>query len=283
MKISPTRISAYEILKKIASDNAFSSVLLPLYEEKLSPKDRGLVHELTLGVLRRQLYLDRIIEILTKKKTSKFDLEVLISLRIGLYQILFLDKIPASAAVNESVNLVQMAKKTSAKGLVNAVLRKASREKIDLNYADEIEKLTVETSHPRWLIEKWIADFGYEETAKLAEANNKTTRLVFRLTNKSDEKTAETLKKLGLEITESDIVSGAWLVEKPNEMLYLYAREGKIYFQEESSQLVANLMFAPRREVKRLSSQCKMQNPKSKRSLPEICIGIGRRFCGRIV
>src|SRR4051812_15461036 len=101
MKISPARIAVYEILKKIAFDKAFSSVLLPLYEEKLSPVDRGLVHELTLGVLRRQLYLDRIIETLTKKKTTKFDLEVLISLRIGLYQILYLDKIPTSAAVNE--------------------------------------------------------------------------------------------------------------------------------------------------------------------------------------
>lgn len=242
MKISPARIATYEILKKIASDNAFSSVLLPLYEERLSPKDRGLVHELTLGVLRRQLYLDRIIETLTKKKTTKFDLEVLISLRIGLYQILFLDKIPASAAVNESVNLVQMAKKTSAKGLVNAVLRKASREKIDLNFADEIEKIAVENSHSRWLIEKWITDFGFEETAKLAEANNKTPGLVFRLTNKSDEKTVETLRQLGLELTESEIIPGAWLVEKPNEMLYLYAREGKIYFQEESSQLVASLV-----------------------------------------
>lgn len=242
MKISPARIAAYEILRKIASDNAFSSVLLPLYEEKISPKDRGLVHELTLGVLRRQLYLDRIIETLTKKKATKFDLEVLISLRIGLYQILFLDKIPASAAVNESVNLVQMAKKTSAKGLVNAVLRKATREKINLNYIDEIEKLVVETSHPRWLIEKWIVDFGHEETAKLVEANNKTPKLVFRLTDKADEKTVETLKKLDLELTESTIISGAWLVAKPNEMLYLYAREGKIYFQEESSQMVANLV-----------------------------------------
>lgn len=242
MKISPARIAVYEILKKIASDNAYSSVLLPMYEEKLSPKDRGLVHELTLGVLRRQMYLDRIIETLTKKKTAKFDLEVLISLRIGLYQILFLDKIPASAAVNESVNLVQMAKKTSAKGLVNAVLRKAAREKIELVFTDEIEKLAVEYSHPRWLIEKWIADFGREDAAKLAKINNQTPRMVFRLTKKSDEKTVETLKKLGFELTESELISGACHVANPNELLYLYAREGKIYFQEESSQMVAKMV-----------------------------------------
>lgn len=275
MKISPSRISTFEILKKIASDKAFSSVLLPLYEEKLSTKDRALVHELTLGILRRQLYLDRIIEVLTKKKISKFDLEVLLALRIGLYQILFLDKIPDSAAVNESVNLVQISKKTSAKGLVNAVLRKATREKINLIFADEIEKVSIETSHPRWLIEKWTKDFGFDETKKIAEANNQTPQMAFRLTNKSDEKTIEILKKLGLEIIESKIVLGAWLVNKPNEMLYVYAREGKIYFQEESSQFVGSLINLQKDEklldvcaapgskttfVAVQNAKCKMQN-----------------------
>lgn len=242
MKISPARITAFEILSKIASDKAFSAVLLPFYEEKLSPKDRALVHELTLGILRKQLYLDRIIELLTKKKIGKFDAEVLVSLRMGLYQILFLDKIPHSAAVNESVNLVQKAKKTSAKGLVNAILRKASREKIEPTFESEVEKLSIENSHPRWLVEKWTKDFGIEETEKLLKANNETPRLVFRLTAKSAEKTVETLKKLGLDLEESQIIAGAWIVKKPNEMLYAYARQGKIYFQEESSQLVGSLI-----------------------------------------
>jgi 16S rRNA (cytosine967-C5)-methyltransferase len=70
--------------------------------------------------------------------------------------LIFLDKIPAHAAINDAVNLVvQKAKKTSAKGFVNAVLRRFTREKIELAFADEIERVSVETSHPRWLIEKW--------------------------------------------------------------------------------------------------------------------------------
>lgn len=242
MKISPARLATFEILVKIASDKAYSSVLLPQYEEKLAPRDRALTHELTLGTLRKQLYLDRIIEVLTKKKLAKFDLEVIAALRLGLYQILFLDKIPHSAAVNESVNLVQKAKKTSAKGLVNAVLRKASREKIELSFENEIEKLAVENSHPQWLVEKWQRDFGVEETEKLLEANNKTPQSVFRLTNNSDDKTLEILRKLGVDFVESEIAEGAWIIKKPNEMLYAYARQGKIYFQEESSQLVASLI-----------------------------------------
>ncbi len=238
-KISPARLAAFEILLKIESEKAFSSVLLPIYEEKLSIKDRALCHTLTLGALRKKLYLDRIIEEFTKKKTEKFDLAVLLALRIGLFQILFLDKIPAYSAINESVNLVHLAKKRSAAGLVNAVLRRVARDEIKLEFTDEIEKLSIETSHPRWLIEHWTEQFGLKETEKLADANNETPRLVFRLTKKSDEKTLDILQKLGLEISESAIISNAWEVLKSNEILHLYAVEGKIYFQDEASQLVA--------------------------------------------
>ncbi len=237
--ISPARLAAFEILQKIELDRAFSSALLPIYEEKLQAKDRALCHTLTLGVLRNQIYLDRLTETLTAKKIYKFDLAVLLALRIGLYQLLFLDKIPAHAAINESVNLVQKAKKTSAKNLVNAVLRRATREKIELEFTDETEKIAVETSHPRWLIEKWIGEFGLAAAERLAAANNETPDLVFRLTAKSDAKTLETLKKIGLEINESEIVPGAWKVFGSNEILRFYADEGKIYFQDEASQLVA--------------------------------------------
>ena len=212
-------------------------MLLPIYEEKLEPKDRGLCHEITLGVLRRQMYLDAVIKKLTNGK--KLDSIVKIILRIALYQLIFLDKIPPHAAINDAVNLTQKAKKTSAKGFVNAVLRRFTREKIELLFADEIERIAVENSHPRWLIERWIAQFGFEQTEKLGAANNETPDAVFRLTNKSDENTVEILKKLGLEIVESEIVGNAWKVANSNQMLRLYADEGKIYFQDEGSQIVA--------------------------------------------
>jgi 16S rRNA (cytosine967-C5)-methyltransferase len=239
MKIAPARLASFEILGKIEKEKAFSSALLPLYEEKLETRDRALCHELTLGVLRQKNYLDYIIQSFSKTKIAKLDTEVLNALRLGLYQLLFLDKIPAFSAINESVNLVQLAKKTSAKGFVNAVLRRATREKPELKFADEAERVSIETSHPRWLVENWIRQFGFAETEKLANANNETPPLVFRLTAKSDEKTAEILQKLGVDLEESKIVSGAWRVRKANEMLFAYAAEGKIYFQEESSQLVA--------------------------------------------
>jgi 16S rRNA (cytosine967-C5)-methyltransferase len=239
MKISPARLASFEILGKIEREKAFSSVLLPLYEEKLETRDRALCHAMTLGVLRKKIRLDQIVQAFSKTKIAKLDVEVLNALRLGLYQLLFLDKIPDFSAINESVNLVALAKKTSAKGFVNAVLRRATREKPELKFADETERVSIETSHPRWLIENWIRQFGFDETERLAKSNNETPRLVFRLTAKSGEKTVEILRKLGVDLIESKIVPNAWRVEKANEMLFAYAGEGKIYFQEESSQLVA--------------------------------------------
>lgn len=216
MSISPARSASFDILQKIEKEKAYSSVLLPVYEENLSVKDRALCHELTLGALRRQMYLDKVIG---KFVDKKLDLAVRISLRLGLYQILFLDKIPAYSAINESVNLVQKAKKTSAKGLVNAVLRNATREKIELEYVDEVERVSVETSHPRWLIEKWSTQFGFEETEKLANSNNEAGRLEFRETSKLD-----------------TALTGHEDLQTLNQL----AREGKIYFQEAGSQVVAD-------------------------------------------
>ncbi len=233
MKISPARVAAFEILTKIESEKAFSSILLPVYEQNLSLKDRALCHEITLGTLRKQIYLDLLIENFTKK--GKLDTAVKIALRIGLYQILFLDKIPDYSAINESVNLVQKAKKTSAKNLVNAVLRRATREKIEFTFSDEIEKLSVETSHPQWLIEKWIEQFGFEETQKLARANNEISRIAFRPTAKTSPETLEFLSKF----EKSDFAENCYIAERFDADLLRLAESGEIYIQDEASQIIA--------------------------------------------
>src|SRR5574338_146433 len=99
MKISPARTAAFDVLLKIETEKAFSSILLPAYESKLHGLDRNLCHELTLGVIRRQIYLDRIIEKYAGQK--KLDVSVRIALRLGIYQLLFLNRVPTYSAVNE--------------------------------------------------------------------------------------------------------------------------------------------------------------------------------------
>lgn len=243
MKISPARKSAFEILFRVEKEKAFSSILLPQYEDKLSNKDSSLCHELVLGILRKRLYIDEIIKKFTKKNLSKFDLEVIIALRLGIYQLMFLDKIPAYSAINESVNIVKLAKKKSASGLVNAVLRKVSKDKVSLEFIDQIQKISVETSHPKWLIERWIKQFGIFETEQIANVNNQIPNLTFRFTAKYNRKDLairkEILARIEAHIRESELLDESFITDKVDGNLRELVDKGLIYFQDEGSQIIA--------------------------------------------
>src|SRR5881227_1958959 len=152
--VSPARRAAFEILRRVEEEGAFAAPLLAGLPEGLSAEDRSLCYELVLGVLRRQLWLDRLLEHFAGRAGEKLDAPVRRALRLGLYQLRFLTRIPARAAVNESVNLTHAARLRSAASFVNAVLRRAARE-TDFDPAaaitDPLEKISVETSHPAWL------------------------------------------------------------------------------------------------------------------------------------
>jgi 16S rRNA (cytosine967-C5)-methyltransferase len=237
MKISPARVAAFDILKRVQSERAYTSVLLPEYEERLSPVDRALCHELTLGVLRRQIWLDRSIDLLTNG--TKLDLAVRIALRLGLYQIRFLSKIPAHAAVSESVELVRRAKKTSAKGLVNAVLRRLVTDPVVPKPTDETDRIVLDTSHPRWLVEHWTQQFGIDEAGAIASANNSPAPIAFRLLCPVD---------IGAEVPRaraSAHVAGCFLSEENTPELRALGAANKVYFQDEASQMVARSVEVP--------------------------------------
>jgi 16S rRNA (cytosine967-C5)-methyltransferase len=113
-RVSPARRAAFEILRRVEESDAFASVLLASNEDELSREDRALSYEIVLGVLRHELWLDYLIEHYTGRKASKLDAPVRRSLRMGLYQLRFLSRIPPSAVVNESVKLAHMARVRSA-------------------------------------------------------------------------------------------------------------------------------------------------------------------------
>jgi 16S rRNA (cytosine967-C5)-methyltransferase len=233
MRVSPARTAAFDILKRVETEKAYTSVLLPLYEDQLSPADSGLCHQLVLGCLRRQIYLDRIVDSFARGK--RLDTAVRIALRLALYQLYFLDKIPAHSATNESVNLVQRAKKTSAKGFVNAILRRAVTERPEVAFIDETDRIAVETSHPRWLIEKWGADFGLDEAEQIAAVNNEEPEKAFRLTMSGEEG--------GISVNPnwkpSRFVDDCYIVQRVDTGLRELEKKKQIYFQDEGSQLVA--------------------------------------------
>ncbi len=240
MKISPARSAAFEVLCQIESNGAFSSSLLAELSPELSQLDRSLCHEIVMGCLRLQIHLDRLIAVVTSGK--RLDAEVRIALRMGVFQLKWLDRIPAYSAINESVNLVQKAKKSSAKGFVNAVLRAISREQIKIGFIDEIDQLSVETSHPRWLVERWILEFGIDETRAICENNQKMPPLAFRTLLPTRNDLAAMLPGL----KSSSNVKGCYIADpSTREQMFRLARENSVYIQDEASQMAASCFDLP--------------------------------------
>ncbi len=244
--VSPARRAAFEILRRVA-DGAFSSVLLAADDPKLKPVDHALAHELVLGVLRWQLFLDKIVEHFAKRSVESLDLQVRIALRLGLYQLRFLSRIPAAAAVNESVTLVRGAKLSSAAAFVNAVLRRAIRES-DYDPAaaaqDRIEKIATAASHPVWLIERWANSFGIDEAETFARANNEIPPTAFRVahTRASKDEILLELTNAGASISSSNVAEHAYRISGAPALLRQLSSAGQIYLQDEASQLVPQLL-----------------------------------------
>jgi 16S rRNA (cytosine967-C5)-methyltransferase len=249
-RVSPARLSAFEILRRVEEEGAYASVLLASGEASLRAEDRALSYEIVLGVLRRQLWLDYLIEHYTGRKASKLDAPVRRALRMGLYQLRFLSRIPPSAVVNESVNLAHVAHVRSAASLINASLRRAVREPLydpAAGITDELERVAVRHSHPLWLVERWASWLGLEETERFAEANNLAPPVAFRVVQKRGRETEALLGELraaGARLEASKIAQGAWRVEGASALLREMAQDGRIYLQDEASQLVAHVLDA---------------------------------------
>jgi len=263
--VSPARLAAFEILLRV-EDGAYASLLLAQKEPELDPRDRALCHELVMGVLRWQLWLDRLAEYYTKRPTADLDSAIRLILRLGLYQLRFLSRVPASAIVNESVNLVHRARLRSAGALVNAVLRRAARElEVDPAQAlsDPIERLAVATSHPAWLIERWTKSFGIEEAEALARANNQAAPIAFRVVNQrasADEVIAK-LRASGAKLVPSKIARHAWRITENRRLFSELVAGGRVYVQDEASQMVVQVLDA--RPGERVLDLCAAPGSKS--------------------
>lgn len=239
-------MAAFDVLKQVEG-GVFSSVALAAKEPELQPLDRALCHELVMGVLRWQLQLDTIIEHHSGRPIGILDTAVLRALRLGLYQLRFLSRIPPSAAVNESVNLVARARLRSACPFVNAVLRRAARES-DYSPAagvtNSLEFIAIETSHPLWLIKRWTDAFGIEQTEAFARANNETPPVAIRLVMSEESVVLDKLSAAGATLTPSAIADHAWRVSGATAKVRELVQSGEIYIQDEASQLVAEIVSA---------------------------------------
>jgi 16S rRNA (cytosine967-C5)-methyltransferase len=248
MAVSVARRSAFEILRRVETESAFASVLLATLDASMREDDRALCHELVLGVLRRKLWLAGLIEYFANRPYEKLDLSVRLALELGLYQLRFLSRVPPSAAVNESVNMVRAGREQSAAAFVNAVLRRATREPdYDPTSAADtrIEKLSRATSHPVWLLARWIDAFGFDHVAEFANANNDTPPMAFRFTARADrQEVMGELPSAGAELAASKISPEAWRVKGATAVIRQLVDRGTIYLQDEASQLLAHMLYA---------------------------------------
>src|SRR4051812_18182991 len=161
MPASPARTAALDILIAVESKDAYASELL--HSERLrhlSPEDHGLCTELVMGTLRWQSALDGVIAQFASQKIAKLDAEVRVALQLAAYQMAF-TRVPARAAVNESVELVKQARKRSAVPFVNAVLRKMSGSPLEIGKASGVaaEELAAAYAHPHWMVSRWVSEY----------------------------------------------------------------------------------------------------------------------------
>ena len=252
MNTTNPRRAAYEILQRIDKEHCHADSLIDreLSAGALRGPDRGLLTELVFGVLRRQETLDHIINQFSSQRTAKLERAVLVLLRLGLYQSFFLDRIPVSAAVNETVNLAKTFS-PRASGFINAVLRRADRERDLISWPDSTgtpaEYLSVYYSHPKWLVEEWMRQLGREGAEALAKSMAEVPPLTFR-TNTLRTTREKLLDRLVEEGVRSEACrfspDGIHVLSHVNPASLPGFRDGFFTVQDESSQL-ASILLAP--------------------------------------
>ncbi|MBP1712469.1 MAG: sun protein [Deltaproteobacteria bacterium] len=247
------RLMALELLQQIERSSSFADEALDrafLAAPELRPIDRSFVHELVMGVLRWRGRLDWIIQQVLKSPGKKIDPRVKDILRLGVYQLYHLDRVPPSAAVNESVRLAKsILGDEKISGFVNAALRTILRRKEEFVFPS-IEKeplgyLTAFLSHPRWLANRWLQEFGGETAARICLANNFPPPWTLRVNDlkTSRKKLSTDLKNLGI-LTWPTPFSPTGLVAGKNPLTEggdLFQR-GLFFLQDEASQIVSHVL-----------------------------------------
>ncbi len=240
--ISPARTAAFEILLRVAREGAYASEQLHSARySSLSPPDHHLATEIAMGVLRWRSRLDAAISAASAQALPKLDAEVLEALRIGAYQLFHLDRIPAHAAIHESVELVKHARKASAAPFVNAVLRKLSKEdfKPAPEFTNEADALSQQFAHPRWLVERWIAEFGPESALDICSYDQQPPAAALRLRDPAAE---QDLRDAGIELGPGRLLANARVVGSGDIPRTAAFQQGRVAIQDEGSQLVALLV-----------------------------------------
>jgi 16S rRNA (cytosine967-C5)-methyltransferase len=252
--IAPARVAAYQVLSAVSSGRAdLPDALADARGTLRDDRDKSLTAEIVIGVQRWRATLDYLIGHFSKRPTERLDPEVLEVLRLSAYQLLHLTRVPASAVVDDAVNLTGRAGKRSARGLVNAVLRSISRARTALplpNRPDSLDNeeaaldyLSITLSHPRWLARRWYRRYGFDATEAWLQFNNLPASLTLRanrLRNTPDE-LRERLQRENVLVDDAQFAPDALIVKSGQPLRSRGVGEGWFVVQDEASQLVALL------------------------------------------
>jgi 16S rRNA (cytosine967-C5)-methyltransferase len=255
--IAPARVAAYKILLAVSSGNADLPTAIASARAGLrDDRDRALASDIATGVQRSRAALDHVIVAFSKRTIERLDPEIVEILRLSAYQLLHHSRVPASAVVDDAVNLARRAGKRSAAGFVNAVLRTISRQRKALplprrpeDPADQVaalEYFSVALSHPRWLVARWYDRFGFDATEAWLIFNNSPAPLTLRV-NRLRLRHEDLPARLAAEqvgVRPARFAPDGFIVEKGQPMAGAGADAGWFVVQDEASQLVPLLAGA---------------------------------------
>jgi len=246
---SNARELAFKILVDINKERAYSNIEInKLLVDKIDSRDQGLIREIVYGVLENRLYIDHVIAQVSKIRLNRIHFNILEILRIGIYQIMFMDKIPDRAAVDESVKLATKYGHKGTVGYVNGVLRNIVRRKEtfeQINVKDQIEYISIKYSHPLYLVKRWVHEFGLQFTIDLCKANNQRPALNIRVNTlkTSRDRLKKKLEDKGFLCVVGNYANDCLIIENPQTITETEEyKEGLFFIQDESSMLVAQIM-----------------------------------------
>lgn len=246
------RQNAFEILRKIQTDNAYSniSVNAVIKSKENDERESSLLSALVYTTLEKAITIDYNLSLYLKEPISKLRPEILTVLRLGVCQLLFMDKIPISAAVNESVKIIKSTRYSFASGLVNAVLRKVAKNGLmlpDKTKDDKYEYLSVKYSCPVWLINLWVNSYGQDNAMGMLEYFLTKPRDFIRVNTTiiNVDELILSLNSEGVQSIVCDKLKNALLVEIKGSVEKLQSfQNGYFHFQDISSQLFCSLLEA---------------------------------------
>lgn len=262
----------------ILSEKGYNNIVLRKTlnrEKQLSIVQRGFITELVNGTLRNLINIDYIINLFSKTPTGKMKPLVLNTIRLAVYQIIYMDKVPDSAACNEAVAFIKKKGLAGLSGFVNGVLRNVARNKANIKYPDEktdcVAYLSVKYSYPKWIIEYWLKEFDYDSVVKMCAENNLAPRVGICIN--TSKTTPDELKALLAEdnvaVTDGCISKDSLYISKTSDITQTKAyNRGLFHIMDESSMLAVKIL-----------------NPQAGDTVMDVCAAPGGKsfYCGYLM